>query len=100
LAAVAADRNSPQKHVWRARIVLLFSDRRGTVAIMRETGKAKPSVWCWQARYLEAGVDGLVHDKTLPRHRDLGFLAKRGRGALRQGQTQVSGVRDDPLGRE
>ena len=61
-----ADRNSPQKHVWRARIVLLSADRIGTVATMRQTGKAKPSVWRWQARYLAAGVDGLLRDKTRP----------------------------------
>ena len=66
LAAIAADRNSPQKHVWRARIVLLSAERVGTVEIMRRTGKAKPSVWRWQARYLEAGVDGLLRDKTRP----------------------------------
>ena len=66
LAALVADRNSPQKHVWRAQIVLLSTDQVGTVAIMRRTGKAKASVWRWQARYLEAGVDGLLHDKTRP----------------------------------
>ena len=59
LAAVATDRNSPQKHVWRARIVLLSADRLGTVEIMRRTGKAKPSVWRWQARYLEATTCGV-----------------------------------------
>ena len=48
----------------RARIVLLSADRVGTVEIMRRTGKARPSVWRWQARYLEAGVDGLLRDKT------------------------------------
>ena len=64
LAVIAADRNSPQKHVWRAQIVLLSADRLGTVEIMRRTGKAKPSVWRWRARYLEAGVEGLLRDKT------------------------------------
>ena len=63
LAAIAADRNSPQKHVWRARIVLLTADRFGTVEIMRRTGKGKPSVWRWQARFMEAGVDGLLRDR-------------------------------------
>jgi len=29
LHAIVADRNSPQKHVWRAQIVLLTADRRG-----------------------------------------------------------------------
>ena len=33
LAALVADRNSPQKHVWRAQIVLLSADRVGTVEI-------------------------------------------------------------------
>jgi transposase len=33
---------------------------------MRRTGLSKPSVWRWQERYLEAGVDGLVRDKTRP----------------------------------
>src|SRR6478735_12586236 len=66
LAAIAADRNSPQKHVWRAQIVLLSADRLGTVEIMRRTGKAKAGVWRWQARYLEAGVDGLLRDRTRP----------------------------------
>ena len=66
LAALAADRNSPQKHVWRANIVLLSADRVGTVEIMRRTGTAKPSVWRWQARYLAAGVEGLLRDKIRP----------------------------------
>jgi transposase len=66
LAAIAADRNSPQKHVWRAEVVLLTADRHGTAEIMRRTGLSKPSVWRWQERYLEAGVDGLLRDKTRP----------------------------------
>ena len=66
LAAIVADRNSPQKHVWRAQIVLLSADLLGTALIMRRTSKAKVSVWRWQARYLEAGVDGLFHDRTRP----------------------------------
>ena len=55
LAAVVADRNSPQKHVWRARIILLTADRLGTAAIMRRAGMAKAGVWRWQERFLEAG---------------------------------------------
>ncbi len=47
LAALVADRNSPQKHVWRAKIVLLSAGRLGTVEIMRQTGKAKTGVWRW-----------------------------------------------------
>jgi transposase len=66
LAVIVADRNSPQKHVWRAQIVLLSADQLGTVAIMRHTGKGKAGVWRWQARYLEDGVDGLLRDRTRP----------------------------------
>jgi transposase len=66
LEAVVADRNSPQKHVWRARIVLLTAGGSGTVEIMRQTGKSKTAVWRWQERFMTAGVDGLLRDKTRP----------------------------------
>jgi transposase len=51
LEAVVANRNSPQKHVWRAKIILLTADGRGTVEIMRATGKAKTVIWRWQERF-------------------------------------------------
>ncbi len=41
LAAIVADRNAPQKHVWRAHIVLLTADGWGTAEIMRCTGTSK-----------------------------------------------------------
>src|SRR5512132_2594816 len=66
LAAITADRNAPQKHVWRASIVLLTADGLGTAEIMRQTGKSKSVVWRWQERFMQAGVDGLLHDKTRP----------------------------------
>jgi len=66
LEAVAGDRNSPQKHVWRSRIVLLTADGLGTVEIMRRTGKSKTVVWRWQERFMQEGVDGLLRDKTRP----------------------------------
>ncbi len=66
LDAVIADRNSPRKHVWRARIVLLSADGHGTAEIMRLTGKAKTCVWRWQECFMTAGVDGLLRDKTRP----------------------------------
>ena len=66
LERIAADRNAPQKHVWRARIVLLSAAGVGTTAIMAATGTAKTTVWRWQARFMEEGVDGLLHDKTRP----------------------------------
>src|SRR5260370_9672842 len=41
LEAIVADRNSPQKHVWRAGIVLATADGLGTVAIMRTPPRAR-----------------------------------------------------------
>jgi hypothetical protein len=41
LLAILADRNSPQKHAWRARIVLLTAEGHGTAEIMRQAGVAK-----------------------------------------------------------
>jgi transposase len=66
LEAVAADRNSPQKHVWRARIVLATADGLGTGEIMRRTGVSKPCVWRWQDRFMRGGVAGLLRDRTRP----------------------------------
>jgi len=66
LQALVKDRNAPQKHVWRARIVLLTAEGLGTNAIMRETGKAKTCVWRWQERFAAEGFDSLLRDKTRP----------------------------------
>jgi hypothetical protein len=56
LDAIVADRNSPQKHVWRARIVLLSADGAGTVEIMRTAGVSKTAVWRWQERFMQEGA--------------------------------------------
>jgi transposase len=64
LAAIVGDRNRPQKHVARARIVLLSADRLDVAAVAREAGISRPAVWRWQRRYAEAGVEGLLRDKT------------------------------------
>src|SRR5688500_2823652 len=64
LEAIVADRNSRQKHVWRARIVLAMAEGCGTAEIMRRTGRSKPCVWRWQERFMRDGVPGLLRDKT------------------------------------
>jgi transposase len=64
LRAVIAERNAPQKHVWRAQIVLLSANGAGTNTIMRQTGKSKTCVWRWQQRFMDEGFDGLLRDKT------------------------------------
>tara|TARA_R110000787_G_scaffold9696_4_gene33595 strand:+ start:733 stop:1323 length:591 start_codon:yes stop_codon:yes gene_type:complete len=66
LERLAKDRNAPQKHVWRASIILPSADGLGTAAIMRRTGKSKTFVWRWQERFMSEGVDGLLRDKTRP----------------------------------
>ena len=66
LKAVARNRNSPQKHVWRAKIILLSADGVGTNEIMRQTGTSKTCVWRWQERFMAEGFDGLLRDKTRP----------------------------------
>jgi transposase len=66
LDGVVGSGNSPQKHVWRARIVLLSAEGIGTMEIQRQTGKGKPTIWRWQARFMAEGVYGLLHDATRP----------------------------------
>jgi transposase len=57
-------RNTPQKMVWRARIVLLSADRVGVMAITRAVGMSKVTVSRWQERYLAKGIAGLRRDAT------------------------------------
>jgi hypothetical protein len=64
LEGIVADRHSPQKHLWRARIVLLTADGPDTVEIMRGADTSKVTVWRWQERFMRAGVAGLLRDKT------------------------------------
>jgi Winged helix-turn helix len=64
LEAIVSDRNASQKHVWRAKIILATADGCGTDEIMRRSGKAKPVVWRWQARFVAEGIAGLTRDKT------------------------------------
>ena len=59
-----ADRNTPQKLVWRSRIVLLSADRVGKMAIVRAVGKCKRTVDRWQERYVARGLAGLQRDAT------------------------------------
>jgi transposase len=66
LERIIADPKSPQKHVWRARIIVASGDGLGTNAIISTTGKSKTCVWRWQKRYMDEGVDGLLYDKTRP----------------------------------
>jgi transposase len=63
------DRNTPQKVVWRARIVLLAADGLQAIAIGAATGKSVLTVRRWRRRYVAKGVDGLLKDATRPPRR-------------------------------
>ena len=64
LEAIVADRNTRQKHVARARVIVATADGCGTTEVMRRSGLSKPVVWRWQERFMREGVDGLLRDKT------------------------------------
>ena len=66
LAAIIDDRNRPLKHVQRAQIVLFSAYRLPVLQVARRAGVSRPAVWRWQRRYADAGVDGLLRDKTRP----------------------------------
>ena len=94
LEGIVAARNSPQKHVWRARIVLLTAEGLGTNEIMRRTGKSKTCLWRWQARFMHEGVEGLLRDDAPV----AGCAAAAGGcRARRRADADRSAGRDDPL---
>ena len=64
LAAVVGDRRRPLKHVQRARVVLASANRSPVAEVARRAGVSRPTVWRWQLRYAEKGVEGLLRDKT------------------------------------
>jgi len=61
-----ANRNSPQKWVWRARIVLMWAQGNGVNAIVRATGKTKRTAYRWRDRYIARGIEGLKRDASRP----------------------------------
>jgi hypothetical protein len=58
--------NRPLKHVQRANIILFSAERLTVLQVARGAGVSRPAVWRWQRRYAEAGVAGLLRDKTRP----------------------------------
>src|SRR3984893_7075299 len=66
LERLLADGNTAQKIAKRARIVLMSADGHGVMAIMREAGVSKTTVWRWQEYFVEAGVGGLIKGRTKP----------------------------------
>ena len=66
LERIVGDRNTPQKHSARARVILATAEDCGTLEIVRRSGLSKPVVWRWQERFMHEGVDGLLRHKTRP----------------------------------
>jgi hypothetical protein len=64
LSAIAADRNRPRKHVELARIVLASADPHSPQQVPLSIGVSRPTVWRWQQRCAENGIDLLLRDKT------------------------------------
>lgn len=79
LEALIADRNTPAKVVWRAKIVLATAAGETVKSICRLTGKSKPCVWRWQERFSQEGIEGLKRDKTRPPGRKPISEAKKAR---------------------
>ena len=64
LEAIVADRNRLQKHVQRARVVLASAQGHSVQRVAGLLGVSRPMVWRWQQRFAEAGIEGLLRDKT------------------------------------
>ena len=69
LERLVRDRNTAQKVVWRARIVLLAGEGLGAGVIAAATGKSGLTVRRWRRRFLAGGVGGLLTDATRPPRR-------------------------------
>ena len=84
-----AGRNTPQKLVLRARIVLLWAQVAGVTAIVHATGKPKRTAYPWRDRYLDptSSLAVLLRKELFDR------LAARRHGdlpSLRQGSNSTS----------
>jgi hypothetical protein len=64
LAAIA-DRPQPAAQAGRAGRTVLASAYRGSAQqVMHSIGVGRPTVWLWQQRFAESGVEGLLRDKA------------------------------------
>jgi transposase len=55
------------------------------MAVRAATGKSKPTIWRWQARYMQDGADGLFQD------------ARRGRAFAASSPAQIAAVVEHTL---
>lgn len=64
LEATVANRKALHKHVQRAKLILESAGQAPVQRIAATVGVSRPMVWRWQQRFAEAGVEGLLRDKT------------------------------------
>jgi hypothetical protein len=50
--------------IWNGRIVLASAEREPAQRVAASVGVSRPTVWRWQQRYAEVGVEWLLRDKT------------------------------------
>jgi transposase len=69
LAQIVANGNTPQKLALRASVVLMLADHLRPSGVAERFGLSRNQVYLWTARYLAAGVPGLLHDAPRPGRR-------------------------------
>jgi hypothetical protein len=79
LEAIIGDRNRALKHVCRTRIILFSADRLPVLEVARRARSSRPAVWRWQLRFAEAGIEGLLRDKTHKHPKVMAWLARHPR---------------------
>jgi len=66
LQRLIRSRNTPQKIVLRAKIVLLSAEGTSTTLIAEQLDTSVPTISRWRKRYQTAGVAGLLRDASRP----------------------------------
>jgi hypothetical protein len=82
LQVLITNRNTARKLVWRSEIVLATADGHGTFEIMRRARTSKSTVWRWQGRYLDEGVEAFLRHRRRRRHRHAALLHKSREGFI------------------
>ncbi len=59
-------RNTAQKVVWRARIILGAADGFANNALAKKLETSRPTILLWRRRFQEGGVDALLRDAPRP----------------------------------
>lgn len=66
LKKIVSGRNTAQKVVMRARIILLTNEGKSKTAISKILNISRPTIDLWLQRYTDQGVAGLLKDLTRP----------------------------------